>query len=162
MSLTEVFLMLFVLYLSPESVTTASGQVQTADAIRTLKGGGAGQCPSVEERERARNELNHFVASVIANTTSAPTMPTMTGTYTCNGTPGWRRVAFINMTNTSYSCPAGLNLTSYSKRTCGRSHTSSVGCSSTTFSVGGLPYSRVCGRIRGYQFGVTSAFFTYS
>ena len=37
MSLTAVFLMLLVLYLSPESVTTASGQVQTADAIRTLK-----------------------------------------------------------------------------------------------------------------------------
>ena len=78
---TAVFLTILVLYPSPESVITASGQVQTADAIRTLKGGGAGQCPSVEERERARNELNHFVASVIANTTSAPTMPTMTGMY---------------------------------------------------------------------------------
>ena len=37
-------------------------------------------------------------------------------------------------------------------------HTNS-GCSSTTFSVGGLPYSRVCGRIRGYQVGATTAFF---
>ena len=31
-------------------------------------------------------------------------------------------------------------------------------CTSTTFSVGGLPYRRVCGRIRGYQYGSTSAF----
>ena len=69
-----------------------------------------------------------------------------------------RHVAFINMTDTSYNCPTGLNLTSYSKRTCGRSHTTQGGCSSTTFSIGGLPYSRVCGRIRGYQFGGTGAF----
>ena len=63
------------------------------------------------------------------------------------------------MTNTSYNCPTGLNLTSYSKRTCGRSHTVTMGgCSTTTFNVGDLPYSRVCGRIRGYQFGSTSAF----
>ena len=62
------------------------------------------------------------------------------------------------MTDTSYSCPTGLNLTSYSKRTCGRSHLDS-GCSSTTFDVGGLPYSQVCGRIKGYQFGATSAFY---
>ena len=66
------------------------------------------------------------------------------------------------MTDTSYNCPTGLNLTSYSKRTCGRSHTTWGGCSSTTFSVGGLPYSRVCGRIRGYQLGATEAFRYYT
>ena len=81
--------------------------------------------------------------------------------HTCNGTPGWRRVAFINMTDTSYNCPTGFNLTSLSKRTCGRLPTSR-GCSSTTFSVGGLSYSRVCGRIRGYQFGATDAFLYYT
>ena len=98
-------------------------------------------------KERARNGIHQLVESVII------------GEYTCNGTPGWRRVAFINMTDTSYNCPTGLNLTSYSKRTCGRSHTTKRGYSSTTFSVGGLPYSHVWGRIRGYQFGATSAFF---
>ena len=65
------------------------------------------------------------------------------------------------MTDTSCNCPTGLNLTSYSKRTCGRSHTTQGGCSSTTFSVGGSPYSRVCGRIRAYQFGITAAFLQY-
>ena len=30
---------------------------------------------------------------------------------------------------------------------------------STTFSVGGLSYSRVCERIKGYQFGATNAFY---
>ena len=59
------------------------------------------------------------------------------------------------MTDTSYNCPTGLLLTSYSKRTCGRSRAT---CTSTIFSVGGLSYSRVCGRIRGYQYGSTSGF----
>ena len=94
---------------------------------------------------RQRNEIHQIVASVVASSI-------------CNGTPGWRRIAFINMTDSSYDCPTGLNLTSYSKRTCGRSHTTDGGCSSTTFSIGGLPYSHVCGRIRGYQFGATVAF----
>ena len=44
----------------------------------------------------------------------------------------------------------------------GRSHTTAYGCSSTTFSVRGLPYSQVCGRIRGYQLGATSAFYLSS
>ena len=173
MSWTVSCLVLSVLSLSPRSVTTASGQGHMTDAIRTLRGGVVGQCPSMEERERARSELHQVINSVFANTlptttpasittmpsstTSAITVPTMTD---CGG-PGWRRVAFINMTDTSYNCPTGLNLTSYSKRTCGQSLTSG-GCSSTTFSVGGLPYSRVCGRIRAYQLGGPDAFYYYT
>ena len=137
--------------------------------VKMLERGDDWQCPSMEERERARNEIHQTVALVIASTTNmsstttstSTTAPTMAGTYTCNGMPGWRRVAFINMTDTSYNCPTGLSLTSYSKRTCGRSHTNS-GCSSTTFSVGGLSYSHVCGRIRGYQFGANGAFYHYT
>ena len=157
-----------------ESVDVASGQVQTIDIIRVPQGGRGGQCLTLEQRERAQSEIRQITYSVIASAlaTEAPastatassttTSATTVSTVTDCGTPGWRRVAFINMTDTSYNCPTGLNLTSYSKRTCGQSHTTAGGCSSTTFSVGGLPYSRVCGRIRGYQFGSTDAFFTYT
>ena len=61
----------------------------------------------------------------------------------------------------SHVCPAGLNLTSYSRRTCGRAHSGSHNCSSTTFSVGGSQYSRVCGRALAYQFGFNYAFLAY-
>ena len=144
----SAFVML--LWLSvPGSVVIASGQGQNTH-VRILEGGCDLQCPSVEEREATRNEIHQIVNSAILIATGH--------IHTCNGSPGWRRVAFINMTDTSYNCPTGLSLTSYSKRTCGRSHTIRGGCSSTAFSVGGLPYSRVCGRIRGYQFGATGAF----
>ena len=126
-------------------VTTDSDQGQTTD-VQVLSEGDNLQCPPMGERERARSRIYLSMSGHI---------------HTCNRAPGWRRVAFINMTDTSYNCPTGLNLTSYSKRTCGRSHTTRGGCSSTIFSVGGLPYSRVCGRIRGYQFGATAAFWSF-
>ena len=78
----------------------------------------------------------------------------------CGG-PGWRRVVFLNMTDTSHVCPAGLRLTGYSKRTCGRAHSGSYSCSSTTFSVGGSQYSWVCGRALAYRWGPNSAFLGY-
>ena len=139
----------------PGSISVVSGQGQKI-STKVLDRGDDWQCPPMEERERARNEIHQIANSAILATIGHIYR------YTCNGTPGWRRVTFINMTDTSYNCPTGLNLTSYSKRTCGASHTTNGECSSTTFSVGGLPYSRVCGRIRGYQFGGASAFWAYA
>ena len=70
----------------------------------------------------------------------------------CGGS-GWRRVTFINMTDPTQNCPQGLNLTSYSKRSCGRAGTERRHCSSVTFIVGAPQYSQVCGRTRAHQFG---------
>ena len=137
--------LLSVFWSAPALVHIVCGQV--TNTIRIIQESSNGQCLSVEERERAKNDIHQMVIQ--------------SALYGCNGTPGWRRVAFINMTDTSYNCPTGLNLTSYSKRTCGRSHLD-LGCSSTAFSVGGLPYSHVCGRIRGYQFGLSRPFFQFS
>ena len=144
--------LVLLLWLSaPQSVIVASLQGQKT-IVKVSERGDDWQCPSVEERETMRNEIHQIANSAILNATGL--------IHTCNGTPGWRRVAFINMTDASYDCPTGLNLTSYSKRTRGRSHTIRGGCSSTTFSIGDLSYSRVCGRIKGYQFGKTGAFYS--
>ena len=142
-----ILVVLICLCSGPGSVIIASGQGQKTD-IKVLDKGDDQQCALIKETGRARNEIHQIANSAILAATVY--------IHTCNGTPGWRRVAFINMTDTSYNCPTGLNLTSYSKRTCGRY--TRGGCSSTTFSVGGLPYSRVCGRIRRYQFGSPDAF----
>ena len=128
----------------------ASGAIQMTTDIKVLEGDGNcnRQCPPVEERERAKSEIHQSTRSVI------------TLLNTC-GSEAWTRVAFVNMTDTAYNCPSGLNLTSNSRiplRTCGRSHKNLEGCSSTIFNVGNLSYSRVCGRLRGYQYGATSAF----
>ena len=78
-----------------------------------------------------------------------------------NTTGGWMRVANLDMTDPLQQCPAGfkqITRTVPPLRTCGRpdSHT---GCVSTVFPVHDIEYSRVCGRIIGYQIGTPDAFY---
>ena len=83
------------------------------------------------------------------------------GAYTCGCTGGWRRVAYLDMTDPSTTCPCGWKLTGYSKRTCGRATDGSDTCDSATFPVRGGEYTRICGRIRAYQWGSTDGFDNY-
>ena len=78
----------------------------------------------------------------------------------CGGQGGWMRVAHVNMSQDGASCPQGLTQKTMSGLTlCGQSAT---GCEGTLFSALGLSYSRVCGQLRGYQFGGTDAFGPYN
>ena len=88
------------------------------------------------------------------------TAPTTSIPIQCGGGQ-WRKVVFLNMTNTSHDCPSGLQLTSYSKRTCGQANSSWYSCSSTTFNVGDSQYSRVCGRALAYRWGYNYAFYGF-
>ena len=81
--------------------------------------------------------------------------------YDCGGTGGWRRVVYLNMTDPNTNCPSGWNLTTYSKRTCGKVNTSDLSCDSVFFPVGGRDYTSVCGSIRAYQYNRTDAFEAY-
>ena len=74
--------------------------------INVREKGNDGQCPSVEERERAKNKISRIaflVGIAVTNTYTDTYTDAYTDAYTCNGTPGWRRVAFVNMTETSYT-----------------------------------------------------------
>ena len=81
--------------------------------------------------------------------------------HTCGGTEGWRRIAYLDMTDSHTTCPCGWKLTGYCKRSCGRVSTGYRTCSSATFPVRGGEYNRICGRIKAYQWGATHAFRTY-
>ena len=81
-------------------------------------------------------------------------------TLSCGG-HGWRRVVYLDMTDSSTTCPSGWQLTGYSKRTCGRVSAGFYSCDSATFPVSGGEYTRVCGRIKAYQWGWTLAFYSY-
>ncbi len=62
------------------------------------------------------------------------------------------RVAYLDMTDPNETCPDGLRLNTRQEpplRTCGRIE--GPGCVSTTYSVYGVPYSQVCGRVKAYQ-----------
>ena len=69
------------------------------------------------------------------------------------------RVADIDMTRPNENCPAGFRkVTASGKTMCGGQSSS---CISTTFSSHGLQYSRVCGKIIGYQYHSPDAFDPY-
>ena len=77
-----------------------------------------------------------------------------------NGTRGWTRAAYLNMTNPSQECPSAWTLqtrTSEPRRLCGLTGTGS-GCESATYSTFGFNYSQVCGRVIGYQYSTPDAF----
>ena len=71
----------------------------------------------------------------------------------------WMQVANINMTETSSKCPVGLEKVTSPKSLCRKTVTS--GCSSASFSTHGVPFSRVCGQVIGYQYYSPDAFSVY-
>ena len=71
----------------------------------------------------------------------------------------WMQVANINMTETSSKCPVGLEKVTSPKSLCRKTVTS--GCSSASFSTHGIPFSRVCGKVLGYQYYSLDAFRPY-
>ena len=79
---------------------------------------------SLELYQNLQNNLTHQLESIQNNVTS------ILGPYTCGGTRGWRRVVYLDMTDSSTTCPSGWQLTGYSKRTCGKVSTRSSTCDS--------------------------------
>ena len=76
----------------------------------------------------------------------------------CGMLGNWRRIAYFDTTQGD-SCPIGLRTvtnTTTTQTACGRTNTG-AGCTSLTFPSSGN-YSKVCGRVRGYQFNHMNAF----
>ena len=72
------------------------------------------------------------------------------------------RIANVDMRNNHSQCPPGLvyNVTQ-GKKLC-RKPSPAPGCSSTTFNTQGVEYSKVCGKVIGYQYFSTDGFRTSS
>ena len=95
----------------------------------------------------------------IANGSVVQVYCDMEGTN-CGGEGGWTRVTYINMTQAGATCPVGLNQRSFNNKSyCGNSALS--GCNGTMFPTL-VAYSRVCGRVRGYQYRGPLAFYSYN
>ena len=143
---TCVFTVMFLLH---ALYTEGQPQPLVGEPVRVpVKVTTTGACPSEQDRLNIRNEFSRNTSITI----------------NCGGTTGWRRVGYLDMTDPSQSCPSGLALKTYSPglRSCGRATNNTIGgCWSTFYNTGGSPYSSVCGRVRGYQFGVTDVFRSY-
>ena len=78
--------------------------------------------------------------------------------HCCGSTEGWMRVAYLDMTDTSQQCPEGFRLRSEPKRTCEQIASS---CDSILYHSHHIQYSKVCGRVKAYQYGAPVAFVRY-
>ena len=133
-------------------------QVDSIKIVPSLNQGG--NCPLDGQLEAARAAFSQNVTTIIRNNINlinpSPIPPRPCG---CGG-PGWTRIAYLNMSDATQTCPTDWRLRSTPIRTCGRSTGS--GCNSATYDSGGLTYNEVCGRLIGYQFGSTEAFWYYN
>ena len=76
----------------------------------------------------------------------------------CSSGGGWTRLAYLDMSNATQSCPSGFRLyQSGGVRACGRPGTNSGSCASVQFPSNGINYTQICGRVIGYQYGDTDA-----
>ena len=74
----------------------------------------------------------------------------------------WYRVAYLNMTDPSQQCPSTWRLYNDSGvRACRRPVTSGASCAATFYTTG-RQYSKVCGRVTGYQVSTPDAFNTFN
>ena len=95
-------------------------------------------------------------------------------TSCCGRTRGWMRVANIDMTDPNQQCPPGLQTwthpynTTFNRRLCDRTErppgnpNQYPSCNSTTFPVNGVQYSKVCGKIKAFQYSQVNAFSWYA
>ena len=109
-------------------------------------------CPSEAQRETARDRVKTAMRRLLRESV-IPLLPT----FFCGGSTGWRRVAYLNMSDTSQQCPSVWQEITTPHRVCGRRSTG-PSCEGTTYSAGSEQYDQVCGRIIGYQISTPDAF----
>ena len=79
------------------------------------------------------------------------------------GAGQWHRIAFLNMSDPSQQCPSAWREYMYNAsgvRACGRTYSTEGSCSGVAYGTENIAYSRVCGRIVGYQIASPDAFNT--
>ena len=75
------------------------------------------------------------------------------------GSKGWTRIALVDVAKDK-ACPGNLRFVESPMPTC-RGLGNGIGCASAIFTTHGISYSKVCGRLRGYQVGDPNAFGPY-
>ena len=119
---------------------------------QVLQGDGSQTCPSEAQRGIAKSVVKNATQRLLQESV-VPLLQTVS----CGGS-GWRRVAYLNMSDPSQQCPSAWREITTPHRTCGRSSSLGVNCDGVTYSTGSQQYNQVCGRIIGYQVGDTEAF----
>ena len=123
---------------------------------QVLQGGGSQVCPTEAQRGIARSEVRSDTRRLLQESV----VPLLQQNFSCSVSNGWRRVAYLNMSDPSQQCPSVWREITTPHRVCGRRSTGN--CDGLTYTTGIVQYNQVCGRIIGYQVGNTDSFGTGS
>ena len=95
---------------------------------------GAGFCPFTHElREKIKKDIDLFI-----NNSIVPRFFNNHGSCHC-GSIGWRRVAYLNMSDPTQTCPPAWELITTPRRSCARpSNATTRSCYSVMFTVEGI------------------------
>ena len=138
----------------PAVAQGANGNLPLTYLGRVLQGVDNQTCPSEEQLEIARSKVK-TAAQKLLRESFVPNLQT----FLCDGSTGWRRVAYLNMSDPSQQCPSVWQEITTPHRVCGRRSTR-ASCEGLTYSTGSEQYDQVCGRIIGYQLSTPDAFGT--
>ena len=146
MTHTIVVLLLAGIHLIAAQTSNSLEQKYVPPAV--IHGDGSSSCPSEQRRATSRQELKDSIISTLG----------LQPPHGC-GTGEWIRIAYLNMKDPLQTCPsAWRENTTNGVRVCGRPPTSNDLCHSAFYSAGRRTYSKVCGRVIGYQVGHPDAF----
>ena len=106
----------FVVLAQPAVAQGADTTLPLTYPEQVLQGGGSRTCPSEEQREILRNEIRNATRSLLGESV----VPIL---QACGGS-GWRRVAYLNMSDPSQQCPSVWQEITTPHRVCGRRSTS--------------------------------------
>ena len=125
-------------------------------SARSIAEARVGMCPSTQSViETIRQDMDSLINNSVLSTLTAGS-----GYGDCGcGDFGWRRVAYLNMSDPTQTCPPAWELITTPRRSCGRpSNAGNRTCNSAMFPTQGIQYSEICSRIIGYQVGEPGAF----
>ena len=127
----------------------ASTESETFISPAVLSEGDVGACPSSDSLESLKQTAKEEIATALQNITNCP----------CGGSGQWTNIANFNFSDPDVACPSNFTLLTTPVRGCKRAPGQGPVCISAVFSSRGQSYSRVCGRVNGYQKGTTDAFY---
>ena len=157
LKMTLSYILLLVAVSSFAESSSASQQNSTLPvtiAPAVLSGGDVGACPSSDSLDSLRQTVKQEIVTALQEI-SPVNCP-------CGGSGRWTNIANVNFSDPDVACPSGFTLITEPVRGCGRAPGEAATCKSVVFSSGGQSYSRVCGRVNGYQKGVPDAFNVYT
>ena len=141
----------FTILAHPAVTQGASTTLPLTYPAQVLQGVDNQTCPSEDQQEVVRNKVK-TAAQRLLRESIVPELQVF-----CNGSTGWRRVAYLNMSDPSQQCPPVWQEITTPFRVCGRRSTRGS-CEGLTYSTGSEQYNQVCGRIIGYERGTPSLF----